>query len=53
MPFHLTNADDWWYSMEINVRSPVELSRIVLPQMRAHNSGTIIFTSSRAAIMDL
>lgn len=53
MPFHLTDADDWWYSMEINVRSPVELTRLVLPSMRARNSGTLIYTSSRAANANL
>jgi NAD(P)-dependent dehydrogenase (short-subunit alcohol dehydrogenase family) len=49
MPFHLTDPDDWWYSMEINVKSPVELTRMVLPSMRRRNAGTLIYTSSRAA----
>lgn len=53
MPFHLTDADDWWYSMEINVRSPVELTRLVLPSMRRRNTGTLIYTSSRAANANL
>ena len=53
MPFHLTEADDWWYSMEINVRSPVELTRLVLPSMRKRNTGTLIYTSSRAANANL
>lgn len=35
--------------MELNVRAPVELTRLVLPQMQSRNAGTIIFTSSRAA----
>lgn len=53
MPFHLTAADDWWYSMEINVRSPVELTRLVLPSMQRRNTGTLIYTSSRAANANL
>ena len=53
MPFHLTDPDEWWYSMEINVKSPVELTRIVLPSMRKRNSGTLIYTSSRAANANL
>ena len=53
MPFHLTDAKEWWYSMEINVRSPVELTRLVLPSMRKRNAGTLIYTSSRAANANL
>jgi NAD(P)-dependent dehydrogenase (short-subunit alcohol dehydrogenase family) len=52
-PFHLTDADSWWDVMELNVRAPVELTRLVLPEMRERNEGTIIFTSSRAATADL
>jgi NAD(P)-dependent dehydrogenase (short-subunit alcohol dehydrogenase family) len=52
-PFHLTDADSWWDLMELNVRAPVELTRLVLPEMRERNEGTIIFTSSRAATADL
>ncbi|KIW19445.1 hypothetical protein PV08_00017 [Exophiala spinifera] len=53
MPFTMTDPDDWWYSLEINLKSPTELTRIVLPQMRKRNSGKIIYTSSRAAVADL
>ncbi|KAI9651025.1 hypothetical protein NHQ30_001062 [Ciborinia camelliae] len=53
MPFHITDADEWWKQMELNVKAPTELTRIVLPSMQNHNSGTIIFTSSRAAGADL
>lgn len=53
MPFHITDADEWWKQMEINVKAPTELTRIVLPSMQKRNSGTIIFTSSRAAGADL
>ncbi|KAF2665099.1 short chain dehydrogenase/reductase SDR [Microthyrium microscopicum] len=52
-PFHLTDATSWWDVMELNVRAPVELTRLVLPDFRERNSGTIIFTSSRAATADL
>ncbi|KAL1888557.1 hypothetical protein Sste5346_009514 [Sporothrix stenoceras] len=52
-PFHLTDATEWWDLMELNVRAPVELTRLVLPSMRARNKGTLIYTSSRAATADL
>ncbi|KAF5655154.1 short-chain alcohol dehydrogenase/reductase [Fusarium sp. NRRL 25303] len=52
-PFHLTNATEWWDVMELNVRAPVELTRIVIPEMRDRNQATIIYTSSRAAKADL
>lgn len=52
-PFHLTDATDWWDIMELNVRAPVELTRLVLPEMRERNQATLIYTSSRAAKADL
>ncbi|CAK7229506.1 hypothetical protein SBRCBS47491_007270 [Sporothrix bragantina] len=52
-PFHLTDATEWWDIMELNVRAPVELTRLVLPGMRARNRGTLVYTSSRAATADL
>lgn len=53
-PFHLTDAVEWWDILELNLRAPVELTRLALPAMRARGtSGTIIYTSSRAATMDL
>ena len=39
--------------MEVNVKAPTELTRMILPSMQKRNSGTIIFTSSRAAAADL
>lgn len=39
--------------MELNVRSPVDLTRLVLPSMQLRNSGSVIFTSSRAATASL
>lgn len=53
MPFHLTDENEWWRQMEVNVKAPTELTRKVLPSMKARNSGTIIYTSSRAATADL
>ncbi|KAJ5717067.1 hypothetical protein N7488_002713 [Penicillium malachiteum] len=52
-PFHLTEADGWWDVMELNVRAPVELTRLVLPEMMERNEGSIVFTSSRVAKADL
>ncbi|ETS85249.1 hypothetical protein PFICI_03274 [Pestalotiopsis fici W106-1] len=53
MPFHLTDPSEWWRQMEVNVKGPTELTRKVLPSMQARNSGTVIYTSSRAAAADL
>lgn len=52
-PFHLTDPVEWWDILELNLRSPVELTRLALPEMRERNSGTIIYTSSRAAVPEL
>lgn len=53
MPFHMTDPDEWWKQMEIMVKTPTELTRMILPMMQKRNSGTIIYTSSRAAGADL
>lgn len=53
MPFHMTDPDEWWKQMEIMVKSPTELTRMILPEMQKRNTGTIIYTSSRAASADL
>lgn len=52
-PFHLTDPVEWWDILELNLRAPVELTRPALPEMRERNSGTIIYTSSRAAAPEL
>ena len=49
----MTNPDDWWSQMEIVVKSPVELTRLILPSLRERNTGVVIYTSSRAAVADL
>jgi NADP-dependent 3-hydroxy acid dehydrogenase YdfG len=53
MPFHMTDPEEWWHQMELMVKSPTELTRMILPSMQKRNSGTIIYTSSRAAGADL
>lgn len=52
-PFHLTDPVEWWDILELNLRAPVELTRLALAEMRKRNSGTIIYTSSRAAAPEL
>ena len=51
-PFHLSNSDDWWRILELNLRAPVDLVRAVLPAMLERNAGTIICTTSRAALVN-
>ena len=53
MPFHMTDPTQWWKEMEIMVKAPTELTRMILPCMQKRNSGVIIYTSSRAAKADL
>lgn len=53
MPFHMTDPDEWWHQMEVMVKSPTDLTRMILPSMQKRNSGVIIYTSSRAAAADL
>jgi len=52
-PFHLTDAKSWWDLNELNVRAPVELTRLVYEDFRSRNTGSIVYTSSRAAAHDL
>ncbi len=49
----MTDPDKSWKQMEIMVKSPTKLTRMILPSMQKRNSGTIIYTSSRAAAADL
>jgi short-subunit dehydrogenase len=49
----MTGPEEWWHQMELMVKSPTELTRMVLPSMQKRNSGAIIYTSSRAAGADL
>ena len=52
-PFHLSTSDDWWRLLEVNLRAPTDLVRAVLPSMLERNSGTIICTVSRAALLNV
>lgn len=48
-PIEATNVDDWWHVMEVNVKGPLILSRLVLPGMIARGSGHIINIGSYQA----
>lgn len=52
MPFYMTDPSHWWKEMEIMVKAPTELTRMVLPTMQKRNMGIIIYTSSKAARAD-
>ncbi|MEJ2883342.1 SDR family NAD(P)-dependent oxidoreductase [Pedobacter sp. GR22-6] len=45
-----TKDEDWYSMFEVNVMSGVRLSRRLLPQMLARNSGRIIFISSESGV---
>lgn len=48
-PFLLTESGDFWDLVEVNLRGPVDLTRIVLPGMIERNRGCFIYVSSIAA----
>lgn len=48
--FGETTDEDWYHMFEVNVMSSVRLSKKLLPQMLAKNSGRIIFISSESGV---
>jgi len=49
-PFAETDPDDWWRVMEVNVKGPMLMSRLVLPDMLSAGHGHIINIGSYQAI---
>lgn len=49
-PTHLTSLETWEFMFNLNARSAFVISRAVLPQMLAQQSGRIIHTAARAAL---
>lgn len=47
-PLAATDPDDWWKSMEVNVRGPLYCSQAVLPGMLSRGRGRIVNISSGA-----
>ncbi|MBI3943182.1 MAG: SDR family NAD(P)-dependent oxidoreductase [Chloroflexi bacterium] len=48
------DPDEWWRTLEINLRGPFECTHMVLPGMMARRKGRIInVTSGAAYILDL
>ena len=47
-PLAQTDPDDWWQSMEVNVRGPLYCARAVLPSMLSRQRGRIVNISSGA-----
>ena len=47
-PFEETEVDEWWRTMEVNLRGPVLCTRTVLPGMIARRRGRIINIVSSA-----
>lgn len=50
MPLWETDPDDWWRTLEVNVRGPMLFARAVLPAMIQRERGTIINIGSYAGI---
>jgi NAD(P)-dependent dehydrogenase (short-subunit alcohol dehydrogenase family) len=49
LPIHESDPDVWWDTVAVSLRGSFNFSRAVLPLMRRHGSGRIIFTSSAGA----
>src|SRR3954469_5175104 len=49
-PLWEIDADDWWKTMEVNVRGVVRTTEAVLPQMVARRRGRVINVSSQAGV---
>lgn len=47
-PIALTDPDDWWQSIEVNLRGPLYCCRVVLPGMLGRGCGRIVNISSGA-----
>ncbi|USR78721.1 SDR family NAD(P)-dependent oxidoreductase [Arcanobacterium pinnipediorum] len=47
-----TDPDNWWKTLEINVRAPYLLARGLVPRMLANAGGRIVDLSSGAAVYD-
>jgi 3-oxoacyl-[acyl-carrier protein] reductase len=45
-PFDETTDDDWQQLLELNLTSHIRMSRRVIPQMKKHKSGVIVFIAS-------
>jgi NAD(P)-dependent dehydrogenase (short-subunit alcohol dehydrogenase family) len=47
-PMATADPDEWWHTMEVNVRGPLYCSHAVLPGMLARTRGRIVNVSSHA-----
>lgn len=50
LPLWETDPDEWWRTIEINLRGPMLFARAVLPSMIRRRSGTIVNVGSYAGI---
>lgn len=50
VPLEESDPDEWWHTVEVNVRGPYLLTRAVLPVMLEQGSGRVINLNSGAGI---
>ena len=50
-PFWEADLSEWWHSLEVNLRGPLQCTRAALPGMVTRRSGRIINVASRAGTM--
>lgn len=48
--FAETDLDDWWQTVDVNLRGTAIVTRLVLPGMLERNRGRVISITSRAAV---
>lgn len=52
-PLHLTSAEDWDNTLQVNLYSAFHAAKAVIPAMRKGKSGNLLFMSSVAAALGL
>lgn len=45
--FAVSREEDWWGLIELNLKAPTDLTRMVLPEMIKRNTGSLIYMASR------
>jgi NADP-dependent 3-hydroxy acid dehydrogenase YdfG len=45
--FAVSRMEDWWGLIEVNLKGPTDLTRLVLPDMIKRDTGTLIYIASR------
>ena len=50
LPFDVARPEEYWDMMTLNLKAPMDLTRLVLPSMIERNTGTIICNTTTGAV---